>query len=54
MQTWKYPEGIHSAQIDHILCRGNWMNSVQTFRAYSTIYLGPDNRIITANLKICF
>ena len=52
MWTWEHPEGVHKVQIDHILLRGKWRNSVRNCRAYSTVEPGSDHRIVTAELKI--
>ena len=49
----KHPDdGIHRAQIDHILLREKWRNSIRKCRAYSTTNLDSNHRIVTANLKI--
>ena len=52
MWTWEHPDGVHRAQIDHILLRGKWKNSIRKCRAYSSVELGSDYRIVTAKLKI--
>ena len=52
MWTWEHPDGVHRAQIDHILLRGKWKNSIRKCRAYSSVELGSDHRIVTAKLKI--
>ena len=52
MWTWEHPDGVHKAQINHILFRGKWRSSVRNCRAYSTVELGSDHRIVTAELKI--
>ena len=43
MWTWEHPDGVHKAQIDHILLGGKWRNSVRTCRAYSIVELGSDH-----------
>ena len=48
MWTWEHPDGVHKAEIDHILLREKWRNC----RTYSTAELGSDHRIVTAELKI--
>ena len=50
MWAWEQPDGIHRVQIDHILLRGKWRNSIRKCRAYSIA--DSDHRIVTANLKI--
>ena len=52
MWTWEHPDGVHKAQIDHILLRRKWRNSVRNCRAYSAVELGSNHRIVTAELKI--
>ena len=52
MWTWEHPDDIHKAQVDHILLGGKWRNSIRKCRAYSTVDLDSDHRIVTANLKI--
>ena len=49
MWAWEQPDGIHRVQIEHILLRGKWRNSVRKCRAYSIA--DSDYRIVTANLK---
>jgi len=49
--TWEHAEGSKS-QLDHIMLRGKWINSLQSWRAYSTIELDSDHRILTARLKL--
>lgn len=46
--TWTHPKG-NLAQIDHILVRAKWVNSVRNCRSYSTIALDSDHRIVTAD-----
>ena len=52
MWTWEHPDGIHRAQIDHILLRRKWRNSIQKSRTFSTGDLDSDHRVVTANLEI--
>uniref|UniRef100_H3AVD9 Reverse transcriptase domain-containing protein n=1 Tax=Latimeria chalumnae TaxID=7897 RepID=H3AVD9_LATCH len=44
--TWQHP------QIDHILIRNKWVNSVRNCRAYSTVDVNPDHRILTFTIKL--
>jgi len=39
-------------QLDHILINSKWVNSFRNCRAYSTVDLGSDHRILSANIKI--
>ena len=48
--TWEHPEG-NKSQLDHIILRGKWINSLQSCRSYSTVELDSDHRILTAKLK---
>ena len=43
-------DGKH--QIDHILVRSKWINSVRNCRSYNTLDIGSDHRIVTAHFKI--
>ena len=52
MWTWEHPDGVHKVEIDHILFRGKWRKSVRNCRTYSTVELGSDHRIATAELRI--
>ena len=49
--TWEHAEGSKS-QLDHIMLRGKWINSLQSCRAYSTVELDSDHRMLTARLKL--
>ena len=40
------------AQLDHILINGKWLNSIKNVRAYNTVELKSDHRIVTASLAI--
>src|SRR6202035_82359 len=39
-------------QIDHILVRCKWANSLKNCRAYSTVEVNSDHRIMTANFTL--
>ena len=51
--TWKHPNG-HKAQLDHVLIRGKWINSLRNCRSYNTVEIDSDHRIVTARIKISF
>ena len=52
MWTWEHPNMRNKAQIDHILVRKKWANSVRKCRAYSSVEIDSDHRMVTANIKI--
>jgi hypothetical protein len=49
--TWSHPSGSR-AQIDHILIRAKWLNSLRNCRSYATVELDSDHRIVTATVKL--
>ena len=50
--TFEYPKGDR-AQLDYILFRKKWRNSVKDSRAYSTFSsVGSDHRVVSATLKL--
>ena len=49
--TWEHPNGAH-AQLDHVLIRGKWINSIKNCRAYNTINIDSDHRIVCANFRL--
>jgi len=51
--AWEHTEG-NKSQLDHILIRGKWINSLQSCRAYSSVDLDSDHRMVTAKLKLSF
>ncbi|CAF1687472.1 unnamed protein product, partial [Adineta ricciae] len=50
--TWLHPNGKYKAQLDHILINGKWLNSIRNVRAYNTVELNSDHRIVSAQLSI--
>ncbi|CAM4681115.1 unnamed protein product [Leuciscus chuanchicus] len=40
------------AQLDHILISGKWANSVKNIRAYNTVDVGSDHRIVNAQIRV--
>ena len=50
MWTWEHPNVRSKAQIDHILIRKKWINSLSKCRAYSSVKIDLDHRIVTANI----
>ena len=51
--TWRLPTGS-LAELDHILVNGKWIRSVTNCRAYNSIEIGSDHRILSARFKIRF
>ena len=49
--TWKHPTDS-VAQLDHILISSKWCNSLRNCRAYNTVELGSDHRIVSAVIKV--
>ncbi|CAF1276691.1 unnamed protein product [Adineta ricciae] len=50
--AWLHPNGKSKAQLDHILINGKWLNSIRNVRAYNTVELNSDHRIVSAQLSI--
>ena len=51
--TWKHPRGS-KAQLDHILVTTKWVRSITTCRAFNSIELDSDHRIVSANFRTRF
>ena len=51
VRTWDNPSGLR-AQLDHITINAKWQNTVRNFRAYNTVELDSDHRIVSATVKI--
>ena len=50
--TFEYPNGA-KAQLDYVLIRRKWQNSVKECRPYSSFSsIGSDHRIVTADVKL--
>ena len=50
--TFEYPNGA-KAQLDYVLIRRKWQNSVKECRLYSSFSsVGSDHRIVTADVKL--
>ena len=50
--TFEYPNG-ERAQIDYVLVRKKWQNSIKECRPYSSFFsVGSDHRIVTADVKL--
>ena len=49
--TWEHPSG-QRAQLDHIIINAKWQNSVRNCRAYNTVELDSDHRIMSVTVKI--
>ena len=50
--TWLHPNGKSKAQLDHILINGKWLNSIRNARAYNTVELHSDHRIVSVKMSI--
>ena len=53
MWTWKHPIGS-LAQLDHILVNSKWIRSVTNCRAYNSVEIDSDHRILSARFNIRF
>ena len=50
--TFEYPSG-QRAQLDYILVRKKWQNSIRNCRPYSSFStVGSDHRIVSAHVKL--
>ena len=50
--TFEYPTGDR-AQLDYIICRSKWRNSIKDSRAFSSFSsVGSDHRIVSASIKL--
>lgn len=49
--TWLHPNGSNKAQIDHILVNKKWVNSIRNCRAYNSINVGSDHRIVCSQIN---
>ena len=50
--TFEYPSG-ERAQIDYLIFRKKWRNSVRDSRSYSTFSsVGSDHRVVSATVKL--
>ena len=47
--TWMHPSGS-THQLDHILINNKWKNSLQNCRAYNSVELDSDHRIVSIRL----
>jgi exonuclease III len=51
MTTYESPTG-EPHQIDHIMVSIKWWKSIKNFRAYNTIYIGSDHKVVSANFRL--
>ena len=51
--SWQHPNG-NKAQLDHVILRRKWINSICNCRCYNTVEINSDYRIITATVKFSF
>ena len=51
--SWQHPNGS-KAQLDHVILRGKWINSLRNCRCYNTVEIDSDHRIVTATVKFSF
>jgi len=49
--TWLSPKG-NKQQIDHILINSKWNNSLENCRAYSSVNVESDHRIVSVTAKL--
>ncbi|XP_068704500.1 craniofacial development protein 2-like [Montipora foliosa] len=49
--TWEHPSG-QRAHLDHIIVNAKWLNSVRNCRAYGSVELDSDRRIVSVTVKI--
>lgn len=52
MWTWTHANGSSRAQLDHILINKKWANSLTNCRAYNSLDLVSDHRIVIANIQV--
>jgi hypothetical protein len=50
--TWTHPGGKHKAQLDHMLIRGKWLNSIKNCRAYHNPNVNSDHRMVSIKLRL--
>ena len=51
--TWMKPgKNLFTAQLDHILIRSKWINSARNCRAYNTVGVSSDHRILCARIDV--
>ena len=51
--SWQHPNG-NKAQLDHVILRGIWINSICNCRCYNTVEIDSDHGIVTATVKFSF
>ncbi|CAF1120680.1 unnamed protein product [Didymodactylos carnosus] len=49
--TWRHTSG-QTAQLDHILVNSKWRNSVRNCRAYNTMNVDSDHRVVCCKFKL--
>ena len=49
--TWEHPSD-QRAQLDHIIINAKWLNSVRNCRAYWSVELDSDHRVVSAIVRI--
>ena len=53
LYTYVGPKGDQQ-QLDHIMIRSKWWKSITNCRAYNTIDIGSDHRLVNANFRLSF
>ena len=48
--SWQHPNG-NKAQLNHVILRGKWINSLRNYHCYNTVEIDSDHRIVTATVK---
>ena len=52
LYTWTSPEGQHQNQIDFILCRQRWRNSIQSAKTTPGADCGSDHELLIAKFRL--
>ena len=50
--TWIFPDGKTSNQIDHIAVNGKWMRSLQDVRTYCGADVNSDHHLLVTSIKL--
>ena len=52
LYAWTSPDGQHQNQIDYILCRQRWRNSIQSAKARPGADCGSDHELLIAKFRL--
>ena len=50
--TWRHPNGVSVAQLDQIVVRAKWFNSFSMCRAFNSVNVESDHRILCAKMSV--